>query len=185
MKKLATLALCTIFLAGCSAQQSATDFANVLGSILNIAKAEEPALPPNDAAVITPWVNVGMTLEGQLQSCIVGAGPSGKKAAFVGCFNTFASGLVNPTELAQLRVVSAGSQSKVQLWATAVIIGVNAALTQFGGSTLPMPVVSGTPASSEQIGRFTEQVSSIDPQTAPFIVVCSSATPCQGIASTR
>lgn len=146
MKK-SLLALVLIpFLIGCSAQQTAVNFSNVLVGILNIAQAEETALPPQDSAIITPWVALGFTLDNQLNTCINAVPAAAKKAAFASCFTAFASGLLNPTELAQLRILTASSQSKVELWATAAIIGVNAALAAFGGVAQPMPVISTPPA---------------------------------------
>jgi hypothetical protein len=144
---------------GCNATTTARDFANVLTGVINIAKAEIPALPPADAAIVTQWTTLGTTLDGQLQNCITGATTAGgKKAAFLGCFNTFAAGIASPAELAQLRVLSAGSQSKAQLWVTAIILGVNAALTSFGGTPATTPQVAAVPASHEDLAQLARQV---------------------------
>lgn len=164
MKKIAMRVMFIPFLAvllvagGCNSQQAAQNFSNVIVGILNVAQAEEPVLSAKDAAIITPWIALGQTLDAQLNACISGAGASGKKAAFVGCFNNFASGLLNPTELAQLKVLDSGSQSKVQLWATAVIIGVNAALTNFGGTAQPMPTIAAPPTTAQLDGLRYELV---------------------------
>lgn len=129
--------------AGCNPTTTAQDFANVITGILNIAKAEIPALPPADGAIVSQWTTLGTTLDGQLRSCVTAAtAAGGKKSAFLACFNTFTQGLLSTTELAQLRVISSASQSKVQLWVTAVSLGVNAALTAFGGAAQPAPQVS-------------------------------------------
>ncbi len=145
--------------AGCNATTTAQNFANVIAGILNIAKAEIPALPPADAATVTQWTTLGTTLDAQLQTCITSAtAAGGKKAGFLACFNTFAAGIATPAELAQLRVLSAGSQSKVQLWVTAIILGVNAALTSFGGTPTATPQVAVVPASHEDLAQLARQV---------------------------
>lgn len=139
----ASFTVLVVVVAGCNAAATAQDSANVLAGIINIAKAEAPALPAADAAVVTQWATLGATLDLQLDSCITGAQAAGsKKSAFLTCFNTFAQGLLSTSELAQLKVLSAGSQSKVQLWVTAISLGINAALTAFGGTAQATPAVS-------------------------------------------
>jgi hypothetical protein len=155
-RKLAALSsiavLVALLSAGCNAATTAQDFANVIAGILNIAKAEVPALPADDAAIVAQWTTLGTALEGQLQTCINGATTAGsKKAAFLACFNVFAGGIVSPSELAQLRVLTSGSQTKVQLWVTAMILGVNAALTAFGGTPAATPKVAAQPPSHQDI----------------------------------
>ncbi|HEX4002326.1 MAG TPA: hypothetical protein VHX36_06730 [Candidatus Acidoferrales bacterium] len=146
-------------LAGCNTTTAAQGFANVITGILNIAKAETPALPPADAAIIAQWTTLGTTLDAQLQTCITSAtAAGGKKAAFLACFNTFAAGIASPTELAQLRVLSSGSQNKVQLWVTAIILGVNAALTSFGGVAATPPQVAAQPASRQELVALAQRL---------------------------
>ena len=160
-QRLASGSLLLLFLmtAGCNATTTAQDFANVIAGILNIAKAEIPALPPPDAAIVTQWTTLGTTLDAQLQTCITSAtATGGKKAAFLACFNTFAAGIASPAELAQLRVLSAGSQSKMQLWVTAIILGVNAALTSFGGTPTATPQVAVVPASHDDLAQLARRV---------------------------
>lgn len=144
---------------GCNATTAAQDFANVITGILNIAKAEIPALPPADGAIVAQWTTLGTTLDGQLQTCIASAtAAGGKKAAFLGCFNTFAAGIASPAELAQLHVLSAASQSKVQLWVTAIVLGVNAALTSFGGTAAATPQIAAEPASHQDLLALARRV---------------------------
>lgn len=132
--------------AGCNATTAAQDFANVITGILNIAKAEEPTLPSADGAIVAQWTALGTTLDGQLQTCITGASAAGgKKAAFLACFNTFAAGIASPSELAQLRV-------------TAIILGVNAALTSLGGTAQATPTVAAVPASHEDLEALARRV---------------------------
>jgi hypothetical protein len=148
-----------VMAAGCNATTTAQNFANVITGILNIAKAEVPALPPADGAIIARWTTLGTTLDGQLQTCITSAtAAGGKKAAFLACFNTFAAGIASPAELAQLRVLSAGSQSKAQLWVTAIVLGVNAALTSFGGTAAPTPTVAAALTSHNDLVALARRV---------------------------
>jgi hypothetical protein len=156
---LGALAALLVMTAGCNAATTAQNFANVITSILNIAKAEVPALPPADAAIVQQWAALGTTLEAQLQTCIAGAtAAGGKKAAFLACFNAFAAGFASPTELAQLRVLSSASLGKVQLWVTAIVLGVNAALASFGGTATPTPQVAAEPVSHRDLVVLAHEV---------------------------
>jgi hypothetical protein len=144
---------------GCNATTTAQNFANVITGILNIAKADVPAIPPADGAIVAQWTTLGTTLDGQLQTCITSAtAAGGKKAAFLACFNTFAAGIASPAELAQLRVLSAGSQSKAQLWVTAIVLGVNAALTSFGGTAAQTPTVAAALTSHDDLVALARRV---------------------------
>ncbi|HEX4076015.1 MAG TPA: hypothetical protein VHX49_11500 [Candidatus Acidoferrales bacterium] len=155
----ASFILLIAIVSGCNATTTAQDFVNVITGILNIAKAEIPALPAADGAIVAQWTTLGTTLDGQLQTCIASAtAAGGKKAAFLACFNAFAAGIASPSELAQLRVLSTGSQSKVQLWVTAIILGVNAALTAFGGTPATTPQVADVPASHRDLAKLARQV---------------------------
>jgi hypothetical protein len=73
-----TFMILLLMTAGCNATTTAQDFANVIAGILNIAKAEIPALPPTDAAIITQWTTLGTTLDAQLQTCIRGGREEGR-----------------------------------------------------------------------------------------------------------
>lgn len=140
-----------LLLSGCNAYQTAQRFETVLAGIISIAQAEEGALPPADAAIVKQWTDLGVTLDSQLNACIMVAGQhGGKGATFAGCFNTFASGLASPAELAQLRVLSPGAQKKAQLYVTAAILGVNAALTAFKVAEQPVPQIGSAPQPSAQ-----------------------------------
>jgi hypothetical protein len=149
----ALVMVCVVACAGCNASQAAQRAQSVIAAVLNIAQAEEAALPPSDAAVLTPWVSAGETLNGQLSSCIAGATAAGsKKSAFLACFNTFAQGLFSPTELSQLRLLSPGTQKKVQLWVTAISVGLNVAIPAFGGTEVTPPTLGGAPSAAELRG---------------------------------
>jgi hypothetical protein len=161
MKRLLLIAalLCSFPLASCNALSTAQNFENIINGVLNIAKAEEPVLSPADAAILTPWVNLGVALSAQNQACITSAGAAGsKKAAFLACFNGFAAGLLTPSELAQLRLISPDAQGKVQLYVTAFVIGINAALTSFGGTATPVPTVAAVQPTSADLHAFARQL---------------------------
>lgn len=157
--KLVMLALCLLCvgtMVGCNAQQAAQTTSNVINGILNIAQAEEAALSPTDSAIMTPWVNLGFTLDSQLNTCINAAG--GTKAKLASCITGFTSGLLSPAELAQLRILSPAVQTKVQIVATAVIIAVNGALTQFGAAAQPNPTVAAVPATHAELHELSARL---------------------------
>jgi hypothetical protein len=115
-----------MLLAGCSAQQTALKAQGVVSAVLKVAAAEEAVVPAADQAAFTSWVSLGNTLNAQLATCITNVGGvTGKGAKFAACFSTFASGLLSPAELAQLRVLSPSTQAKVQLYVTAIVTGIN------------------------------------------------------------
>lgn len=161
MKKFLAVAVLAIFgftVVGCSALQKAQDASKVIGAILAVAQAEEPVIPAADQAIYTGFVNLGISLQGQLNTCIAGVSGVSKSSAFLGCFNTFASGLATPSELAQLRVLSSGSVSKVQLYLAGIIAGVNVAVDSFGGSTVAVPTVAPAPATAAQLQQLRAQI---------------------------
>jgi hypothetical protein len=151
---LAVPVLAVVSLAGCSAQQFAQRAQNAITAALNIAVAEEAAVPAADQAPYKRFVDLGQQLNAQLNVCIGGvSGPMGTsigtKAKFLQCFDAFAAGLLSPTELADLRVMTPKSQSKVELIATAVVTGVNIALSQFGGAVVTPPTIAPAPSAQE------------------------------------
>ena len=154
------LAVALLVMIGCNAAADAQTFSKIIGGVIAIAQSEEPALPPADAAVLTPWVNLAQNLQGQLNTCISSAVSAGSKSAsFVACFNTFAAGVASPAELAALHVLSPTSQGKVQLYVTAIIVGVNAALIAFKGTAVPSPVIPGNvPATATQLRQEFPQI---------------------------
>jgi hypothetical protein len=155
---LATLAL-ALACAGCNASDAAQRAQSVVAAVLQIAQAEEPALPPSDAAIVTPWVTLGVTLDGQLETCLATATTNGsKKSAFLACFNTFSQGLLSPAELAQLRVLSPASQKTAQLWITAISVGINVAVPLLGGTAQAPPAVSSIPPTSRELASFAARL---------------------------
>jgi hypothetical protein len=146
LKKLfvAPLVLAVLAMTGCNTQQSALAVSNVITGILNIVQAEIPQLPSTDQAGVQSFVTLGQTLNTQAISCETAAGNTKSKLA--SCLTLFASGLLNPTELTQLRVLSAAAQRNVQIGATAAIIAINGIMTQWGQPVVPTPVITAEEA---------------------------------------
>lgn len=160
--KIASLALVlcgTTFLSGCSATTEAQKIQSVVDGIVHIIAVDVPALPPQDASVAQPWTALLVSLDSQLDSCVANATTSGgKKATFLACFNSFAAGVENPQELAQLRIMSPASQTKVEIWATAVILAVNTALTDWGSAAQPTPVVTSAPVANVDLYNLEQEL---------------------------
>lgn len=145
------------FMSGCS-QATAQAVSNAIQGVLNVASSEEAVLPLQDQAILKHWVDLGNTLDSQLNTCIAATGTFTKKATFLGCFNAFALGFTNPTELAQLRILSPASQGKAELWATAIIIGLNVGLDAFGGAAQPMPIITTTAPTAADLNQLKFQL---------------------------
>jgi len=123
---LAAVVLVCFGIGACNAQQTALKAQAVVSATLKVAAAEETLVPTADQAAFTSWISLGNTLNGQLATCITNvSGLVGKSAKFASCFTTFASGLLSSAELAQLRLLSAGTQAKVQLYVTAIVTGID------------------------------------------------------------
>lgn len=145
-------------LSGCSGYQNAVTVSNVLGGVLAIAQAEESQIPAQDQPAFSGFVSLGQSLHGQLNSCISSASKGvSKSGKFLACFNSFAQGLASPSELAQLRVLSPGSQSKVQLYLAGIVTGLNVAMNYFGGSQVATPTVGPAPTAAE-LAQLKQQV---------------------------
>lgn len=155
---LSALLSLSLFTGGCTSTQKAQDASKAIAVVLTIAQAEAGLVPAGDQVIYNGFVSLGNTLEGQLNTCIGGLGLMSKNAAFLGCFNAFASGLTSPAELAQLRILSAGTQGRVQIIVAGVIAGVNIAVDAFGGSSVSVPVVASSPASQASIQQLRQQV---------------------------
>lgn len=145
---LAVILSCSLTLSGCNYQQDAQKTANVIAAVIAVAKAEAQVVPPADQAAYNNFIAALSTLDGQLNTCIAGASSS-RKATFLNCFNTFATGLTTPAELAQLRIVDKGVQGKVVLYVVGIVAGVNVALSFFGGTAVTPPTAGPAPTSSE------------------------------------
>lgn len=168
MKRLSVIAvtvLCVVGLAGCSAYQKAQTAYNIIESIVSVAEADLPSLQAtglfsaSEGAVVGEYLQLVGNLNDQYRSCITNAQNTMLKNSgkFVACLNVFSVGLADPKELAALRVLSPKAQKQVQLYVTAVQIGVNAAVAALGGQQAQAPVVTAAPTTAE-LHSFAEHV---------------------------
>lgn len=169
MKKylMSILAVVSVFsMAGCSGYQKAQAVYNVIESIVNVAQADLPALQaagvfsPGEAPIIGGYVQLVGTLNGQYGACITNAQNStlATSGKFVGCLNVFSAGLADPKELASLRLLNPRAQSKVQLWAAALQIGLNVGLSNFGAPQPQTPVIATVAPTVAELHQFASNV---------------------------
>lgn len=153
MKRLSVVAVAVLVafsMVACSPLEKAQTAANVIAGVLAIAQAEAPSVPAADQPIYNGFVTLGLSLESQLQSCIVSANSGMTKGGkFLACFNGFAAGLASPAEQAQLRLLSSGVGKKVQLYLVGIVAGVNVAVLQFGGNKVQAPAVAPAPSAAE------------------------------------
>lgn len=141
-------------LAACTAQNAAQRAQAIIGVTLNIAKADINLVAPGDQSAFTNWVNLGISLDGQLGVCIANvSGLTGKNAKFASCFGTFASAFLSPAELAGFRIVDPKTQARVQLYAAAAIAAINVFEGAIGNANLPTPAIGPAPT-AEQLGAL-------------------------------
>lgn len=147
--RLAIATLLCFSIIGCNAQSVALKAENVITAVVTVAKAEEPVIPAADQAIYSNFVNLAMTLDNQLAVCLNGLGSMTKSSTFANCFNTFAMGLLSPTELQQLRLLSPGTQNKTILYVTGIVAGVNVALAAFSNTQIPVPALGVAPTTAQ------------------------------------
>lgn len=163
MKKqlLALLLVPVLLISGCSSYQKAQTAYNVVEGILNVAKAELPALPlaPGEVVVVSGYIGLAGELNDQYLACINNAQNTmiPTKGKFLDCLGIFAAGLNDPKELAQLRVLSPTAQHRAQIVATALTVGVNATIVALGGQGSNPPVI-GNPPTAAELQEFKEKV---------------------------
>lgn len=141
-----------IAMIGCNSTplQVAQRAEDVLTAVITVAAAETPAIPVADQAAYNNFITLAKTLDNQLATCINGVtGMTGTTAKFAACFTAFTAGLFSPTELQELRILNPATQAKVQLYATAIVTGVNVALAFFGSATATSPVIGPAPTTSQ------------------------------------
>ena len=163
MKKSLSISLSALLLlisfgtAGCTGYQKAQTAYNVVEGIFAVAQADLPSLQaagvfsPQEATVINAYVSLGQTLTGQYESCITNAQNTMLKTSgkFLSCLTIFSSGLVDPKELAALRVLNPKAQHNVQLWITAAQIGINSVIAALGGQQSAPVAIAPAPTSAE------------------------------------
>lgn len=141
----------SIALSGCNYQQDAQRTANVIAAVIAVAKVEAQVVPVADQVAYNNFLAALTTIDGQLNTCVAAAKGMGatRKSTFLACFNTFATGLTTPAELAQLRILDKGVQGKVALYVVGIVAGVNVALSFFGGPAVAPPVAGPVPTAGE------------------------------------
>lgn len=160
MKKLGlalSLLACLTFV-GCNGQTTAQTTQAAIAAALSIAKADIAVVPAQDQSSYSNYITLAQTLDGQLSTCIANvSGIMGKNAKFLSCFNTFTQGLVNPSELALLRVLNPSTQQKIQLYVTAVVSAVNIIEAALGGNPQTAPSIGAAP-SSQDLGALQQKI---------------------------
>lgn len=144
---------------GCNGLQEAQRVENVLSGLITLAQSETVTIPKQDQPAYDNYVALATTLDSQLKGCIVqvsGVASTNKK--FLACFNSFAVGLTDPKELALLRVLSPKTQSRIQLYVNALIIGANVAFNYFGGSSATPPTITTTQPTNAELRDLAKRV---------------------------
>lgn len=139
---------------GCNAQSDAQKAENVIQGILNVASSDIAVVPTADQLAFKNYFALAQTLLNQTESCTNGLSSLSKSASFLACFNTFTAGLLSSSELAQLRLLSTTTQSRVQLYVTAIVTAVNVAVNYFGGSAVSTPAIAATPVTSGELNAL-------------------------------
>lgn len=154
---LAAVLLVPVFFVGCSAQQDAQYFSNVIQGILQIGQAEIQQFPVGDQPIVQGFVSGGLSLQGQLNTCIAASGSTKTKLAI--CFGTFAAGFASPAELNSLRVTNANTQHNVIVFATGTVIAINQLLTKWGQPTIALPAITpAAPATSAELHMLSARL---------------------------
>lgn len=176
-------AFLALSITGCNAYNDAVTATNTIGTIVTVAEAAVPnfqatgVFSASEAAAITGYLGAVGTLNAQTQTCVGQAQTAGgKKAAFLGCFNTFASALASPAELAQLRILNPNAQKQVQIWVTAISLTVNVILKEVGGTQMTAPTVSAYQPTDQDIQNLRARVWDYqqDGRLAPYVGPTSS-----------
>lgn len=153
MKKLGIIAVAVLLLGGCKQQPSVVSALNVVQQVIMLAQADLPALQvagtlsSADMGAITNWLSAASTIVAQGQTCVAGLGAGGATSALANCVNTIGTGLLSPTEMAQLRIISPKAQHSVTIYVTAVVLGVNAVAAIVSATQTATPPVGGATAS--------------------------------------
>jgi len=150
----------------CNAYQTAETAYHVIDAIAGVVEADLPSLQaagpfsPQEGQVISGYLSLVKRLNDQYGSCVanVQSAMLSTKGKYLACANVFSAGLLDPNELAQLRVISPRAQQKVQLWVTAFQIGLNTTITALGGKTEPPPVVSSVPVAQSDLDELRVRV---------------------------
>jgi hypothetical protein len=151
-------------IAGCNHYADAQNTVAVIGEIISTAQSDLPSLEAaglfsaTEATAVTNYLNGAQKLDVQTGTCLASIGANGAKAALLACFTAFASGLVSPAELADLRILNPKAQAKVQLWVTAISLAINTGAAFFGGAATPAPQIAALPTSRSELAAFKSRI---------------------------
>ena len=153
MKKLGIIgvAVLALGLGGCKQQPDVVAALGIVQQVISLAQADLPALQvagtlsQADVTAATNWLSAASTIVGQGQTCVAGLGAGGSTAALANCVNTIGTGLLSPTEMAQLRIISPKAQRSVTIYVTAIVLGVNAAAQIVKATQTATPTVGAAP----------------------------------------
>lgn len=160
MKKLSIVGVAVLVafsMAACSAYQKAETAYKVIAIIVSLAQADLPAFQATgvisvaESQAVSSYLGAVANLNGQYSTCIDNAENAtlSTKAKFLACANIFTSGLLNAKELEGLRILNPKAQHQVQLWVSAVQLGLNSTVIALGGAVEPAPVVGSAPTTAE------------------------------------
>lgn len=168
MKKLSLVliaALVAFSMTSCNAYSKAESAYKVVSVVISLAQADLPALQatglfsPAEGTAVSGYLASVSILNDQYGTCVANAqntklANSGK---FLACANIFSAGLLDPKQLAGLRILNPKAQHQVQLWVSAVQIGLNTAVVALGGAAEPAPAVGPAPTTAE-LHSFEQRV---------------------------
>jgi hypothetical protein len=165
---LAIPVLLAFALCGCSAFNDTLNGLNVVGQIVAVAQADLPALQAAgtfsaaDETAAQNWLSGVASIQAQAVSCVNTIGSKGAKSAFAGCVTAIGTGLLSPTEMAQLRILSPKAQKQVTIWVTAVVLATNAVAAIVNAAPTVTPAIVLPPASTQELNEFKSRLN-LDP----------------------
>lgn len=157
MKRIGFIAVAVLAfgLGGCKQQPAVLSALNVVQQVISLAQADLPALQvagtlsQADVTAFGNWLAAANMIVSQGQTCVMGVGAGGATSALANCVNIIGTGLLSPTEQAQLRIISPKAQRNVTIYVTAVVLGVNAVAQ----------IVKATQTATPPVGATVAQVS--------------------------
>lgn len=160
MNKLTALGLTAVLaltMTGCTKDNVAQQTVNIIQGVINVAKVEIGTLPAADQAPATTALGLLQAGNTQLAACnaSVGTVSLSRSQKFLACFNDFAAGLNSPAEQAALKSLSATGAASFDKYFAAVVVGVNAAVTYFGGNAV---TVTNASASSDDLKQVAQEI---------------------------
>src|SRR6266404_2639504 len=122
LSRIAIVLALSLSMTACNAYQTAETAYHVIEAIAGVVEADLPSLQaaglfsPQEGQVISGYLSLVKRLNDQYGSCVanVQSAMLSTKGKYLACANVFSAGLLDPNELAQLRVISPRAQQKVQ-----------------------------------------------------------------------